>query len=73
MLHNQPKQEITIPIEWLNIAKYQIKQCTQKRLYQRMDKLKDVINRKLPSNLPRFMMDNSLKQQICAQVLHVID
>lgn len=65
-----------IPKQWLSIAKDQIKSCTKKRLYHRFDKLQEVIDRcllKSQSNLPPFRIDASLKNQICQQVLNVID
>ena len=34
-----------IPIEWLKMAKDQIKSCTKKRLYHRFEQLQQVINR----------------------------
>jgi len=64
-----------IPSDWLKIAKDQIKSSTKKRLYQRFDKLQEVINRLLEqrTNLPQFRIDDSLKEQISQQVLYVID
>lgn len=62
-----------IPQAWLDFAKQQIKECTTKRLYLRIEQLRSVINKTLPSNLPRFIIDESLKNQICQQVLNVID
>eukprot|EP01083_Nonionella_stella_P238785 836548_1 len=59
--------------EWLIKAKSQLKQCTEKRLYDRMNKIEQVINSILPSHITRFAIDESLKQQICFQVSNAID
>ena len=63
-----------IPQNWLKIAKDQIKHSTQMRLYQRFDKLQEVINRSIESKRKApFRIDQSLKQLICQQILSVID
>ena len=73
-MFNQPGSRV-IPQEWLEIAKAQLKISTKVRLYHRFDKLENVINRvlKSQSTLPSFIVDDSLKQEICQQVLNEID
>ena len=71
-----PLNSSEIPQDWLKIAKDQIKLSTKRRLYKRFDKLQEVINRLLElqlKHLPSFIIDDSLKQQIAAQILHEID